>query len=80
MRRSNGELPAEVNFADTLTRILGSLNVASKEWVIRQYDHEVQGGSVIKPLVGVDERRAERCGRAAAGARVAARDRGRAAA
>ena len=34
-------------------RILGSLNVASKEWVIRQYDHEVQGGSVIKPLVGV---------------------------
>ncbi len=36
----------------TLQRILGSLNVASKEWVIRQYDHEVQGGSVIKPLVG----------------------------
>ena len=26
---------------------------ASKEWIIRQYDHEVQGGSVIKPLVGV---------------------------
>ena len=38
---------------DTLRRILGSLNVASKEWIIRQYDHEVQGGSVIKPLVGV---------------------------
>ncbi|MDX1946722.1 MAG: phosphoribosylformylglycinamidine synthase subunit PurL [Pirellulaceae bacterium] len=36
-----------------LLGILGSLNVASKEWVIRQYDHEVQGGSVIKPLVGV---------------------------
>jgi len=35
-----------------LLRVLGSLNVASKEWVIRQYDHEVQGGSVIKPLVG----------------------------
>jgi phosphoribosylformylglycinamidine synthase subunit PurSL len=32
--------------------ILGSLNVASKHWIIRQYDHEVQGGSVIKPLVG----------------------------
>jgi len=27
-------------------------NLASKEWVIRQYDHEVQGGSVIKPLMG----------------------------
>jgi phosphoribosylformylglycinamidine synthase len=29
--------------------------VASKEWIIRQYDHEVQGGSVIKPLVGIHE-------------------------
>ncbi|MBL9122575.1 MAG: phosphoribosylformylglycinamidine synthase subunit PurL [Planctomycetaceae bacterium] len=38
--------------AETLVKILGSLNVASKEWVIRQYDHEVQGGSVVKPLVG----------------------------
>ncbi|MFM2096157.1 MAG: Phosphoribosylformylglycinamidine synthase subunit PurL [Planctomycetota bacterium] len=36
-----------------LPRILGSLNVASKEWIIRQYDHEVQAGSVVKPLVGV---------------------------
>ncbi len=26
--------------------------VASKEWIIRQYDHQVQGGSVIKPLCG----------------------------
>ncbi|MDA8743103.1 phosphoribosylformylglycinamidine synthase subunit PurL [Rubripirellula amarantea] len=37
---------------DALLKIMGSLNVASKHWVIRQYDHEVQGGSVIKPLVG----------------------------
>jgi phosphoribosylformylglycinamidine synthase len=42
-------------FTDTLTRILGSLNVCSKEWIIRQYDHEVQGSSVLKPLVGVGE-------------------------
>ena len=33
--------------------ILGTWNVCSKEWVIRQYDHEVQGGTVIKPLVGI---------------------------
>ncbi|MCE9526724.1 MAG: phosphoribosylformylglycinamidine synthase subunit PurL [Planctomycetales bacterium] len=39
--------------SDSLLQILSSLNVASKEWVIRQYDHEVQGGSVIKPLTGV---------------------------
>jgi phosphoribosylformylglycinamidine synthase len=38
--------------SDLLLRLLSSLNIASKEWVIRQYDHEVQGGSVIKPLVG----------------------------
>lgn len=37
---------------NALKQILGSLNVASKHWVIRQYDHEVQGGSAIKPLVG----------------------------
>jgi phosphoribosylformylglycinamidine synthase len=36
----------------TLCKILGSPNVASKHWIIRQYDHEVQAGSVIKPLVG----------------------------
>ena len=41
-------------YTDSLIKILGSLNVCSKEWVIRQYDHEVQGGSAIKPLVGVE--------------------------
>ena len=35
-----------------LKRILSRYNVSSKESVIRQYDHEVQGGSVTKPLVG----------------------------
>jgi phosphoribosylformylglycinamidine synthase len=43
------------NFTDDLLKILASYNVCSKEWVIRQYDHEVQGGTVIKPLVGVRE-------------------------
>ncbi|MCC7476464.1 MAG: phosphoribosylformylglycinamidine synthase subunit PurL [Pirellulales bacterium] len=37
---------------DSLLGILASPNVASKEWIIRQYDHEVQGGSVVKPMVG----------------------------
>jgi len=41
------------NLTDPLKKILSSWNVCSKEWVIRQYDHEVQGGSVLKPLVGV---------------------------
>ena len=46
--------PPGADWTDALLKILGSLNVASKEWVIRQYDHEVQGGSVVKPLVGVE--------------------------
>lgn len=30
-------------------------NIASKHWIVRQYDHEVQGGSVVKPFVGPDQ-------------------------
>jgi phosphoribosylformylglycinamidine synthase len=36
----------------TLAALLAQLNICSKEWVIRQYDHEVQGQTVIKPFVG----------------------------
>ncbi|MCX5680175.1 MAG: AIR synthase-related protein [Candidatus Omnitrophica bacterium] len=36
-----------------LLKLLASPNIASKEWIIRQYDHEVQGGSIIKPLQGI---------------------------
>jgi phosphoribosylformylglycinamidine synthase II len=42
------------NLKDALMQILGSWNVCSKEWVIRQYDHEVQGASVLKPLTGAN--------------------------
>ena len=36
---------------DALT-LLSALNICSKESWVRQYDHEVQGMSVIKPFVG----------------------------
>ncbi len=36
-----------------LKKVLGSPNIASKESVIRQYDHEVQGNTILKPLVGI---------------------------
>ncbi len=35
-----------------LRDILARPNICSRNWIVRQYDHEVQGGSVIKPLVG----------------------------
>jgi phosphoribosylformylglycinamidine synthase len=41
------------DLTDILKNILGRLNVCSKEYVVRQYDHEVQGGSVVKPLTGL---------------------------
>jgi phosphoribosylformylglycinamidine synthase len=40
------------DFKPLLLAYLAHPNIASKHWIIRQYDHEVQGGSVIKPLVG----------------------------
>jgi phosphoribosylformylglycinamidine synthase len=41
-------------FARALLALLSAPEVASKEWIVRQYDHEVQGNSVVKPLVGVN--------------------------
>ncbi len=51
---SEPSLPEKYSYDADLLAILSSYNVASKEWVIRQYDHEVQGGSVVKPLTGVN--------------------------
>ncbi|GFO63456.1 phosphoribosylformylglycinamidine synthase subunit PurS [Geomonas paludis] len=51
------EEPKLVPAADYTTDVkalLSSLNICSKESVVRRYDHEVQGGSVVKPFTGVD--------------------------
>lgn len=41
------------DYAQVLEQLLGRLNVCSKESVVRRYDHEVQAGTVVKPLSGV---------------------------
>ena len=41
------------NIKETLLSLLSTPNIASKASVIRIYDHEVQGGTVVKPLTGV---------------------------
>jgi phosphoribosylformylglycinamidine synthase len=51
-RHPEPDFPQPPDLKEDLKKILGSWNVCSKEWVIRQYDHEVQGTSVLKPLVG----------------------------
>jgi phosphoribosylformylglycinamidine synthase II len=42
------------NYAALLQDLLSRPNISSTEWITRQYDHEVQGTSVIKPLVGAE--------------------------
>lgn len=40
------------DLSESLHAMLGRLNIASFEFISQQYDQEVQGGSVIKPLQG----------------------------
>lgn len=37
----------------TLRKLMAHPSIMSKEWVIRQYDHEVRANTVLKPLQGV---------------------------
>jgi phosphoribosylformylglycinamidine synthase II len=46
------QLPEPTDYATTLCGMLGRPNICSKEAWVRQYDHEVQGMSVVKPFVG----------------------------
>ncbi|MBE8539565.1 phosphoribosylformylglycinamidine synthase subunit PurL [Geoglobus acetivorans] len=41
------------NHESLILEMLSHPNVASKEWVIRQYDHEVRAGTALKPLQGI---------------------------
>ncbi|PIQ89775.1 MAG: phosphoribosylformylglycinamidine synthase subunit PurL, partial [Candidatus Omnitrophica bacterium CG11_big_fil_rev_8_21_14_0_20_42_13] len=51
---TNPRIKDKSNLGADLKAVLSDYNVASKEWIIRQYDHEVQGSSVLKPLTGID--------------------------
>jgi len=43
-----------LEMGDILQRLMARPNVASKEWWVRSYDHEVIAQSVIKPFCGVN--------------------------
>ncbi len=47
-------LSPKTDYNDDLLELLSALNICSKENVVRRYDHEVQGGSIIKPFTGVE--------------------------
>jgi phosphoribosylformylglycinamidine synthase len=55
IKEEKAQKPVEMNSSEisgALKASLSDLNVCSKEWIVRQYDHEVQGQTVIKPLQG----------------------------
>lgn len=47
-------LSEPAHYGNLLHGLLSSPNLCSREWIQRQYDHEVQGGSAVKFLVGRD--------------------------
>jgi len=52
--RTESRLPPEPrDYRATILRLIAAPNIASKEYVIRQYDHEVRASTVIKPMQGV---------------------------
>ncbi|MCL5877008.1 MAG: phosphoribosylformylglycinamidine synthase subunit PurL [Candidatus Bathyarchaeota archaeon] len=46
------EFVEPANLTETLMELLSAPNIASKEAVIRTYDHEVKGNTLLKPLQG----------------------------
>jgi len=53
IKREKSKIKLNKTFGEALQLLLSSLNICSKESVVRKYDHEVQGMSIIKPFVGL---------------------------
>jgi phosphoribosylformylglycinamidine synthase subunit PurSL len=51
--RRDQTVPSVDDPTATLLALLAHPNIASKESIIRRYDHEIRGTSVVRPLVGV---------------------------
>lgn len=45
-------LPANLDYNALLLELLAAWNICSREAIIRRYDHEVKGRSIVKPLMG----------------------------
>lgn len=48
------EVEKQADYSETLTKLMGDLNICSREYKSRIYDGEVKGLSVVKPYVGVN--------------------------
>jgi len=48
------KLKEKDDYSDDFRAMLSAANVACKDWVLREYDHEVQAGSVSKSIYGIE--------------------------
>ena len=46
------QLPESIDYNRIILQLLQSLNICSREAIIRRYDHEVKGKSIVKALMG----------------------------
>lgn len=51
-RRRERRPKASSRYDRMLLRLLSDSNICNRDWVIRQYDHEVRANTVLKPLQG----------------------------
>jgi len=52
LRRVETEPDEPDDYEEMIIHVLSSQDVSSKEWVIRQYDHEIRASTILKPLQG----------------------------
>ncbi|MFA5452506.1 MAG: phosphoribosylformylglycinamidine synthase subunit PurL [Candidatus Methanomethylophilaceae archaeon] len=52
LTKNDEKFPKIPSYNDVMFAMLSDFNIASKEWAIRQYDHEVRASTVLKPMVG----------------------------
>jgi phosphoribosylformylglycinamidine synthase subunit PurSL len=50
--RLEPQVEAREDLTPVLFRLMSRYNICSKERLIRQYDHEVQAATIVKPLIG----------------------------
>lgn len=48
------KLKEKAEYNQDLKKVLSAPNVACKDWILREYDHEVQAGSVLKAIAGIE--------------------------
>ena len=53
-KQVNEKLEIKNDYNQDLRDLLARPNIAAKDWVIREYDHEVQAGSVLKSVPGIE--------------------------